>query len=420
MTPPVVLIIGCGIAGPVLGNFYKRKGYNPIVFDKVPELGDAGASLMLMSNGLKVLNLVGLADHVISESTPLKTFWDASSNGEVLGQSELPSTFAEKYHQPAAGIRRTTLNLKLKKMLIDLGVDVREGWELINIEENEDSVTAHFNGGRSVTGSFLIGCDGIKAASRTTLLKNQGITEGWPVYTGLTQTAGISATPAPLLNTSAMRNWYGDGVHFICYPISPSQTSWAVTQRETQEKDESWRPYRPDEMIEQRGQLSSLLAGWDQSVLEMVTSSERIIKFGIFDRKELKPEQWFSKRCVLVGDAAHPTSPHLGQGANQALEDCFHLAHAMPFLSPDSPDYEKNLALLGPGLSEAIFRPFAEKRQPRTSLLVKGARAQGDKRVASGAEGCRLRDEAIVASYKDPTIVAEKFDSLLREPFQTL
>jgi salicylate hydroxylase len=51
MTPPVVLIIGCGIAGPVLGNFLKRKGYNPIVFDKVPELGDAGASLLMVPNG---------------------------------------------------------------------------------------------------------------------------------------------------------------------------------------------------------------------------------------------------------------------------------------------------------------------------------------------------------------------------------
>lgn len=51
MSPPVVLIIGCGIAGPVLGNFFKRKGYQPIVFEKVPELGVAGASLMLMSNG---------------------------------------------------------------------------------------------------------------------------------------------------------------------------------------------------------------------------------------------------------------------------------------------------------------------------------------------------------------------------------
>ena len=51
MEPPVVLIIGCGVAGPVLANFYKRKGYHPIVFEKVRELGDAGASLMLMSNG---------------------------------------------------------------------------------------------------------------------------------------------------------------------------------------------------------------------------------------------------------------------------------------------------------------------------------------------------------------------------------
>lgn len=51
MTPPVVLIIGCGIAGPVLGKFLKCKGYQPIVFEKVPELGDAGASLMIMSNG---------------------------------------------------------------------------------------------------------------------------------------------------------------------------------------------------------------------------------------------------------------------------------------------------------------------------------------------------------------------------------
>ena len=141
----------------------------------------------LTTSRLKVLNLVGLADVVKAESSVLEALCDATANGEVLGQSGLPSTWAKKYHQPATGIRRTTLNLMLKQMLLNMDVEVREGWELVDIEETDESVTAIFDGGRSVTGSFLIGCDGIKAASRKALLKGQGLSEGLPVYTGLTQ-----------------------------------------------------------------------------------------------------------------------------------------------------------------------------------------------------------------------------------------
>ncbi|KAF2659758.1 monooxygenase FAD-binding protein [Lophiostoma macrostomum CBS 122681] len=416
-TAPVVLIIGCGIAGPVVAILLKRKGYQPIVFEKVSKLADAGASLMLMSNGLKVLNLIGVADDFTTESTPITTLWDAKATGEILGQSNLPSTFTSKYGQPAAGIRRTSANLKLKQLLLDSDIEVREGWQLTDISESDSSVKASFKNGQSVTGSFLIGCDGIKATSRSILLKNQGQTESAADYTGLTQTAGISPTPASLLPVPAMRNWYSDSIHAISYPISPTHTSWAITQRESQEKEETWRPCHPDEMLEQRAYLSKLLAGWDDAVLELVNSSERIIKFGLFDRQELGPEQWYSRRCVLVGDAAHPTSPHLGQGANQALEDAYHLSQLLPAVSTDGAPNEDAISLLVKDLAEVVFKSFAEMRQPRTSALVRGARVQGESRVASGDEACQKRDAAIESSFRDDSIIAAKFDNFLSHPF---
>jgi salicylate hydroxylase len=133
------------------------------------------------------------------------------------------------------------------------------------------------------------------------------------------KTAGISKAPEALQSSAAMRNWYADGIHMIAYPVSGTQISWAITQREAKETAETWRPYRQEELPHQKAQLSELLDGWDPAVGEMIGAAERIIKFGLFDRTELHSSQWYSKRSVLVGDAAHPTSPHLGQGANQAL-----------------------------------------------------------------------------------------------------
>ncbi|KAG5927417.1 hypothetical protein E4U42_002289 [Claviceps africana] len=420
-----ILITGCGIAGPVLALLLHQKGYKVIVFDKVSQPGDAGASLMLMSNGLKVLDLVGVAAAATAQSIPIDAFIDRTSTGHLLGTSQLPSSFPKKYSHPLTGIKRTSLHLLLRESLLQRGIDVRQGWTLLGFEEDEreGSVTAHFDGDRRVAGSILVGCDGIKSATRAAMLRLGGVAEPSPLYTGLTQTAGIAKTPPDMSSAAAMRNWYGDGIHVISYPISETHTSWAMTRREAQETTESWRPYRPDELPQQRAQLCALLQGWDRAVLDMVGSSERIIKFGLFDRQELRPDQWFSRRSVLVGDAAHPTSPHLGQGANQALEDCYHLSQAFPNLHAlkdednDADSDADTVAPFGPGIAGTIFRPFAEKRQPRTAHLVRGARLQGDQRVVAGQESCRVRDGLIVDKFADSQQLADRFDELLREPF---
>lgn len=122
-----------------------------------------------------------------------------------------------------------------------------------------------------------------------------------------------------------------------------------------------------------------------------------MLKFGLFDRQALDATQWYSARCVLAGDAAHPTSPHLGQGANQALEDCYHLSEALPDLtktaatSPEEEDRPRPRPLED---LEQIFASYARKRQPRTAALVRGARAAGARRVVTtGSRDCEVRNQ---------------------------
>src|SRR5271154_2795926 len=113
MSSPTVLIIGCGIAGPVLALLLKQKGYSPVVFEKVTELGNAGASLMLQPNGMKVLNLIGLASPMSASSTPLASLRDQTFTGQTLGLTHLPATFSTRYGHPSVGVRRSLLNLSL-------------------------------------------------------------------------------------------------------------------------------------------------------------------------------------------------------------------------------------------------------------------------------------------------------------------
>ncbi|PYH40403.1 FAD-dependent oxidoreductase [Aspergillus saccharolyticus JOP 1030-1] len=409
---PTVLIVGCGIAGPVLAVLLQKRGYAPIVFEKVSLLGEAGASLLLQPNGIKVLSLLGIAEELEQQYQPLTGHWHGRADGAVLAASNLAGEFKQRYGYAAVGVRRSELNLRLKTLLLDSGIEVREGWELERIKENKKGVTAVFNGGRVATGSFLVGCDGIKAATRRILLSSSSSSEGPPVFTGLTQTAGISPTPASLQHRfSHMCNWYGQGVHVIAYPISKTLTSWAVTLPDPNEQPETWRLASGAELATQQNQLRTALAGFESAVLQLVADAERIIKYGLFDREALAAEQWYSRRCVVVGDAAHPTSPHLGHGANQALEDCFHLQRLLPALQ------DEHVELREDDLME-IFRTFAQQRQPRTSMLVKEARRQGELRVVRGPEKCRERDARIAAAWEDAAVLMENFDRLLKEPFQ--
>lgn len=187
MSSPKVLVIGCGISGPAIAIFLKRKGYSPIVFEKTQTPGDVGASLMIWPNGMKVLDLVGLAARVIDNGPSVVRVCEKTFSGEVLAQSSLPAEFQSKYGQPANGIKRTMLTSMLRDAAVKEGIEVRAGWALESIHEGESSVTAMFSGGREETGSFLIGCDGTKSVSRKVVLEYHGVSDSEPDFTEIMQ-----------------------------------------------------------------------------------------------------------------------------------------------------------------------------------------------------------------------------------------
>ncbi|KAI0321463.1 hypothetical protein OF83DRAFT_1051187 [Amylostereum chailletii] len=380
-----VIIIGGGISGPILAIFLKIRGYQPVVYERLPAFIDLGVGLMLQPNGLKVLSSIpGFVEAVTcKEIARLRSYSTLDEDPGLLGESLVPSTLRSQYGSGMVGVRRTALHSTIVQFLEKHGVEIRWGHQLASVEQGEDSVTAVFEHGEKATASFLVGCDGLHSATRVALFGKESA-----IFTGLTQTGGICPTPSTNGDLPSAVNWFGQGAHMIAYPITDTLTSWAITLREEESK-ETWRA--ADKDILEKVQ-SSPRASWGYGASELIKTTERLVKFGLYDRPELN--SWHIGRVVLLGDAAHPTSPHLGQGANQAFEDVYHLTRLLD---------EQNLdrTPLDTTALDKIFTAYESIRIPRASALVQGARKQGESRVVQDVNDCKTRDEDVRRTLKD-------------------
>src|SRR5499427_3461041 len=162
-SPRKALIIGAGIAGPVVAMFMKRAGIDAAVYEAWPYSTGVGGGLQIAPNGMHVLAELGLADELIRRGSVCESFDFYSQSGSRLGS--LNRNMAARFGQPAVNMCRATLNEVLINHAWSSNVELHFEKRLADIEDRGDRpVVVHFTDGTTAEGDFVIGADGVHSA----------------------------------------------------------------------------------------------------------------------------------------------------------------------------------------------------------------------------------------------------------------
>ena len=372
--PRKALIIGAGIAGPVAALFLKRAGLDAAVYEAWPYSIGMGGGLQIAPNGMHVLAEIGLADEMIRRGSIAESFDFYSRNGVKLGS--INRNMRERFGQPAVNMRRAALNEVLVDKAWCAGVELHFEKRLAHIEDRADQpIIAHFTDGSSAEGDFLIGADGVHSAVRRHVLPNGP----QPFDTGLVGFGGFvprsvldAAATAPRIEaTFGQSGFFGYG---FCSPEPDQGAMWWSTQPSNGIGVATFRTMDQQAL---KQHLRDFHAGWHDPIPRIIDAAENI---GVTDTLDVATLPiWSRGRTVLIGDAAHATSPHAGQGASLALEDALRLTR-----------------LLQQGHElRRTFENFEAERRSRAERIVALARRNGNSKRELTAVSAWIRDRML-------------------------
>jgi len=296
-------IIGGGIGGVAAAAALHRSGIHATVYERAPRLEEVGAGMMLWPNATRVLKHLGVLEDVVARSGPNTHFAVRSSCGRVLMKIALG-----EFDVPALCTRRSDLLASLRSALPHESVQL--GREFARLEQSRSGVRVHFSDGSIEEHDAVIGADGIRSGVRAKLF---GIAD--PVYRGYTVWRGVAAYSGPAIRPGYNSETWGPGSRFGILNIGQGRFTWYATANIAQPAA------LPDD---RKRALLQRFAGWHEPVSALIESTESILENGAYDLPPL--QRWSAGRVTLLGDAAHPCTPNLGQGGCMALEDALVLA----------------------------------------------------------------------------------------------
>jgi 2-polyprenyl-6-methoxyphenol hydroxylase-like FAD-dependent oxidoreductase len=293
-------IVGGGIGGVAAAVALRRAGFDATVYERAPRLGEVGAGMMLWPNATRVLRELGVLESVIALSGENSHFLVRASCGKILMDIALG-----EFDVPALCTRRSDLLAALLSALPP--AQLRLGLELVRLEQLRGKVQLHFSGGHIAEHDAVIGADGIRSRVRAQLL---GPIE--PVYRGYTVWRGVARYRGGAVRPGVNSETWGRGKRFGILDVGSGRFTWYAASNGSPGA--------------QKRELREMFAGWHAPIEDFIdaTPEEEILTNGAYDLPPLA--RWGEGRISLLGDAAHPCTPNLGQGGCMAIEDALVLA----------------------------------------------------------------------------------------------
>ena len=348
------VVIGAGIGGLAAANALRQAGIAVDVYERSPEIGEVGAGISLWANAIRALAKLGLGPALEQRSVAYTRTAILKANGKPITETSLAKLEA-RLGPAVVVLHRAGLISLLSQPVAEV---IRLGHECTGFEQQSNGAIARFANGAEARGDILIAADGIRSAIRAQLHPNEPIR-----YSGYT--AWRSVTP---FHATGLTESWGDGCRFGIVPMSDGQVYWFATRN------------APENQADAPGQSKQTLLKMFERfhvpipALIASTAESSILRNDIVDRDPLV--SWGQGSVTLLGDAAHPMTPNLGQGGCQAIEDALALARA----------------LSTHGSAIAALRHYESQRIARTTPVVLRSRQIGRIAQTELPAVCRIRD----------------------------
>ena len=327
-----LIIAGGGIGGTAAALALHRAGFAVTLYERAMAFTEVGAGMSLWPNATRVLETLGVLEQLMSVGEPFTRFDLLKPDGRTISAVDMGG-----YDTPSLCLHRADLHRCLRDRLPAGSLEV--GQRLLSFAHDKAGVSARFASGLEVCADGLIGADGINSVVRAQL---HGTVP--PVYRGYCIWRGIAQFSDGIVPGHISETW-GAGQRFGILPMGGGRICWYATRNALSSQ--------PDAPEGRKEEVHRLFRDWHHPIPSLIGATEQsmIMKNDAQDRLPLR--SWGDGRVTLIGDAAHPITPNVGQGACMAIEDAACLAKG----------------LLAAPTVDAGFRAYEAMRRRRTAFV---------------------------------------------------